>query len=93
MIRSDTLCRQCRTHLRLSQVQFATLLGVHPNTVYKWERHRAVPTPWQLGALNSLNAASVEVPDPAGEDLILTPRVLITKRGAFAAFSTLLKSA
>lgn len=36
-----------RKHLRLNQVEFAQLCGVHPITVSKWERGEASPTPYQ----------------------------------------------
>jgi DNA-binding transcriptional regulator YiaG len=38
--------KSARLRLRLSQVEFAILLGVHPVTVSKWERGEAEPSVW-----------------------------------------------
>ena len=47
-----TEIRSLRKKLRLNQVEFAQLSGVHPITVSKWERDEAQPTAYQ-GALFS----------------------------------------
>jgi transcriptional regulator with XRE-family HTH domain len=39
--------RALRKELRLNQVEFAQLAGVHPITVSKWERKEAEPTAYQ----------------------------------------------
>jgi putative transcriptional regulator len=46
-----------RTQLRLSQVQLAQLLGVHPLTISKWERGVLAPTPHQNALLESFAKA------------------------------------
>ncbi len=49
--------------LSLSRVQFAHLLGVHPLTVYKWERGKSPPTPHQQALLESFKKATRSQPD------------------------------
>lgn len=39
------------TYLKLNQTQFASLMGVHPMTVSRWERGVVAPTPHQLAFL------------------------------------------
>lgn len=47
-----------RKRLDLTQVELATLVGVHPLTVSKWERGTATPPPHQEALLNSFEKAA-----------------------------------
>jgi len=62
-----------RVALRLNQLQFAQLLGVHPITVSKWERGLAVPTDYQQAFLSQFQAAAEnkKVPNDLGNLLIV----------------------
>ena len=44
---NKTDIQNARKNLKLSQTQFASLLGVHPITVSNWERGMAVPNAHQ----------------------------------------------
>lgn len=44
---------KARKDLKLSQTQFATLLGVHPVTVSNWERGEAEPNPHQQALIQA----------------------------------------
>jgi DNA-binding XRE family transcriptional regulator len=50
--------RGVRERLRLTQTQFAQLLGVHPLTISKWERGVLVPSDHQVALMNSFGAAA-----------------------------------
>lgn len=41
-----------RSALRMTQAQLALLLGVHAQTVYRWESDRLDPTPFQAALLD-----------------------------------------
>lgn len=47
-----------RKRLDLTQVQLATLVGVHPLTVSKWERGAGSPPPHQEALLTSFQKAA-----------------------------------
>lgn len=53
-----TEIRGVRRFRGLTQVQFARLLGVHPQTASKWERNLLTPTEWQLALLSRLAVKS-----------------------------------
>lgn len=36
--------KEIRTHFRMTQHEFAMLLGVHPGTIARWETSRAFPS-------------------------------------------------
>jgi len=52
-----------RTALRLTQGQFATLLGVHSLTVSKWERGVLAPSPYQDALMQSFARSQARAPD------------------------------
>lgn len=52
-----------RDALRLTQAQFATLLGVHSLTVSKWERGRLQPAPYQVALMQSFGRAQQREPN------------------------------
>lgn len=52
-----------RKSLRLTQDQFAQLLGVHSLTVSKWERGKLRPTPYQAALMQSFDKATKRSPD------------------------------
>lgn len=50
-----------RGKLKLTQAEFATLFGVHPITVSKWERELAKPTPWQTALMVTVENGAFDV--------------------------------
>lgn len=82
--------RQIREGLNLTQVQFATLLGVHPLTVSKWEREGGAlkPTPHQQALIESFRVAS-DKQEKIGE----TVAGLLITAGALVALVALLNVA
>lgn len=52
-----------RNALRMTQAQLALLLGVHAQTVYRWESDRLVPTPFQAALLDVAARAVKRQPD------------------------------
>lgn len=50
--------RSTRDALRLSQSQFASLLGVHAVTVSRWETGAQSPTPYQAGLISQFGEAA-----------------------------------
>ena len=77
-----------RTQLKLSQVQLAQLLGVHPLTVSKWERDLSAPTPHQAALLQSFAKAG-QAKKQVGAD---ASNLLVTA-GVAAALWVLLNAA
>lgn len=57
-----------RAMLGLTQVELASMLGVHALTVSKWEREVATPSPYQHALLVQCGRAAVARPD-LGETL------------------------
>lgn len=51
-----------RDALRLTQAQFATLLGVHSLTVSKWERGLLAPSPYQVALMQSFERSRQRSP-------------------------------
>jgi putative transcriptional regulator len=47
-----------RASLRMSQVEFGQLLGVHFMTVSKWERGVASPSPYQVALMEQFDRAA-----------------------------------
>lgn len=76
---------QTRTKLGLTQVQLASLLGVHPLTVSKWERGVSGPSPHQEALLNSFQKATKSQVD-IGETVAT---LLVTAGVALALFALL----
>jgi putative transcriptional regulator len=58
--------------MRLNQVQFAQLLGIHPITVSKWERGESNPTAYQATLLEHFRTAAKDqkVRDSVGGVLV-----------------------
>jgi len=56
--------KKLRETLGISQKQLASLVGVHPMTVSKWERGTAHPNSFQFGLLVQLVEASIKVSNP-----------------------------
>ncbi len=52
-----------RNALRLTQAQFATLLGVHALTVSKWERGQLTPSPYHVALMQSFGRSQRREPD------------------------------
>lgn len=77
--------KSVRDLLKLSQVQFAQLLGVHPITVSKWEREEATPTPYQAALLKHFKDGAQ---DKEVQNSILT---LLIGMGVGVALAFLLK--
>lgn len=50
--------RSVREALKLSQSQFAMLLGVHAVTVSRWETGAQSPTPYQVGLIQEFSKAA-----------------------------------
>jgi transcriptional regulator with XRE-family HTH domain len=50
--------RSVREALKLSQSQFAMLLGVHAVTVSRWETGAQSPTPYQTGLIQEFSKAA-----------------------------------
>lgn len=82
------LVRGTRRRLKLSQVQMANLLGVHPLTISKWERGLLAPSPHHYALLQSFHDASAAERD-IGEEVA---RLLVTA-GVVAAIFVLLQAA
>lgn len=76
-----------RRRLRLNQMEFGNLFGVHPMTVSKWERGALSPNHYQVALMNEfLKAAkSKEVQETVGAVLV--------GAGIAAALLLLLKNA
>lgn len=71
--------KQIRDRLGFTQVQFGSLLGVHPLTVSKWERGALQPTPHQQALITSFRTASTKqenVGKTVGE-LLITAGVIV----------------
>ena len=60
---SPTEIASLRKSLRLTQEQFAQLLGVHSLTISKWERGVLHPTPYQTALMHSFGKASQRKPE------------------------------
>lgn len=54
-----------RQHFHLNQAQAAEVLGVHPNTLYRWERKMQEPGPEHLTAILALANLTVLVSQSA----------------------------
>lgn len=80
--------RALRTTLRLSQVEFAQLVGAHPMTVSKWERGVLEPKPFQVALLEQFSSSSA-VQEPASLERL---KALLAGAGAPAAIAWLLQS-
>lgn len=78
-----------RGKLRLTQEQFAQLLGVHTLTVSKWERGILVPTPYQTALMHSFASATHKQPTIGGPALA----GIMLGAGVAAALLVLLKAA
>lgn len=52
-----------RNALSMTQAQLALLLGVHAQTVYRWESDRLDPTPFQAALLDVAARAVKRQPD------------------------------
>lgn len=78
-----SISARCRLNLDITQVELATLLGVHPISVSHWERGTSTPTPWQNTALNMLNEIWTDEMKPK------TASNLIAQDGGFEAFRKL----
>jgi len=57
--------RSVRKRLGLTQVPFASILGVHPITVSQWERDQAEPNAWCSGLLDVLT--TIDNPKEVGK--------------------------
>jgi DNA-binding transcriptional regulator YiaG len=55
---NGTEIRNIRDSLRLTQAQFAALLGVHAVTISRWEIGAQSPTPYQDGLIQRFGIAS-----------------------------------
>ena len=77
-----------RAELRLTQVQLAQLLGVHPLTVSRWERGEVNPSPHQQALLESFRKAK-QSKDDIGE----TVANLLVTAGVVVALYVLLRAA
>ncbi|MFH1748333.1 MAG: helix-turn-helix domain-containing protein [Planctomycetota bacterium] len=88
MMDSAAAVIEVRLKLDLTQVQLASLLGVHPLTVSKWERGLLSPTPYQSAILDSFKLAGERNPK-AGETAIK----LLVGAGVAVALYFLLKAA
>jgi DNA-binding XRE family transcriptional regulator len=51
---SANIVKAKRKELGMNQIEFATVLGVHPVTVSKWENRKADPSVWQLNLICAL---------------------------------------
>lgn len=78
-----------RGKLRLTQEQFAQLLGVHSLTVSKWERGVLIPTPYQTALMHSFASAAHKQPTIGGPALAS----IMLGAGVAAALLILLKAA
>lgn len=78
-----------RRKLGFAQTEFASLLGVHPITVSKWELAKAEPSPWHMSvidALGTLNTWTQGGPGPNNEFLAtLVPGLTPAAGGAGGA--------
>ncbi len=79
--------RKVREALKLTQAQFASLLGVHAITVSRWESALLSPTPYQMGLMEKFAEAARH---KESKDDIAT--ILVTA-GVVAALFLLLKLA
>lgn len=81
--------QQVRKELKLTQAQFAALLGVHAITVSRWESttHPLMPNPYQMGLIEKFAEAAQRKRE---QDDIAT--ILVTA-GVVAALFLLLKLA
>jgi transcriptional regulator with XRE-family HTH domain len=79
--------RRIRSGLGLTQGQVASLLGVHPLTVSKWERGLLAPSSHQEALLRSFKKATSE------PDIGATIGDLLVTAGAIVALFALLKAA
>lgn len=77
--------KQTREKLKLTQVQFGQLLGVHPLTVSKWERGQLAPTPHQQALIQSFGVAG-NAKENVGEQVA---GLLVTAGVAIALFALL----
>lgn len=55
--------KELRQALKLTQGQLASLLGVHSLTVWKWEKGRLKPDPFQVALLQVFEKALAHTPD------------------------------
>jgi len=49
-----------RRALGMTQVQFASLFGIHPITVSKWEHNKGRPSPWQRELFRGMRAGKAQ---------------------------------
>lgn len=77
--------RDLRQQLRLNQVEFAQLPGVHPITVSKWERGEAVPTAYQSALFDQFRQASRD------REVRETLKAILVGAGIAVALALLLK--
>lgn len=76
-----------RIKLKLTQAQFAQLLGVHAITVSRWESGLAKPTDYQAGMMESFEVAARD------EAAIQALGTVLVSSGAIAAVFLLLQAA
>jgi putative transcriptional regulator len=77
--------RSLRKKLRLNQVEFAQLSGVHPITVSKWERDEAQPTPYQAALFSQFKEAARD------KEVQSTLKNVLIAAGVIIALALLLK--
>ncbi len=74
---------KARRLLRLTQVEFAQLLGVHPITVSKWERRTTEPTAYLRALISEFeNGDAITV---------LTTKGILQRHGPLVALANLLR--
>lgn len=77
--------KSLRELLRLTQAEFAQLLGAHPMTVSKWERGQADPTPYQTAMMENFRTGA------ADQEVARTVRNILVGAGVVLAIAILLK--
>jgi putative transcriptional regulator len=58
-----TIVIDTRARLNITQVELASLLGVHPLTVSKWERGVREPNAYQLALVKAFRTATYRYPE------------------------------
>ncbi len=77
--------RDTRQKLRLNQVDFAQIAGVHPITVSKWERGTSAPTPYHNALFEQFREAAKD------KSVCQTIKNVLIAAGVIVALAILLK--
>ena len=83
------LTRKLRLRLGVSQVQFAKLVNVHPQTISDWERNCRNPDAWQTALMEAILECTrtiLSAEDRAGEalrrgDYVMALAILLAPMG------------